>query len=225
MEATTGSEAIRDPDRVALWLASAAGVGVVEATLRRFRLPQSFDTDLVGMVLHAADLMTARRERIEVIEAWARRTLRLRAMDLVRSPRAAARTIDADVDGGDVDTLPPGPEGVDEVLSAVALGGIRRNLQRRLAAAAAWPVSASLTYLSVAIDGGAPGRGCPQPQAGADDLDGAHWAGLHYAGAVDCFATAGELDSPAMRQRRKRRVDQVRAVLIESYDAAGERDG
>jgi hypothetical protein len=225
MEATTGSEAIRDPDRVALWLASAVGVGVVEATLRRFRLPQSFDTDLVGMVLHAADLMTARGQRIDVIEAWARRTLRLRAMDLVRSPRAAGRTIDVDLDGDGPDTLPPVPEGVDEVLGTVALGGIRRSLQRRLAAAAAWPVSASLTYLCVAIDGGAPGTDCPQPQAGADDLDGAHWAGLHYAGAVDCFAPAGEADSPAMRQRRKRRIDQVRAVLIESFDAAGESNG
>src|SRR5689334_13392943 len=116
MEATAGSEATRDPDRVAAWLASSAGMDAVGWTLRRFRLPQSFDTDLVGMVLHAADLMADRDERINVLEAWARRTLRLRAMDLARSPRAADRP--TAIDAGGLDVVAVAPDGVDEIVSA-----------------------------------------------------------------------------------------------------------
>ena len=80
-------------------------------------------------------------------------------------------------------------------------------------------MSASLSFLSVAIDGCAPGRCCPAPIGGADEFDAAHWAALFYAGETACFAAGGTADTATIRQRRKRRIDTVRAMLADAYAA------
>jgi len=207
---------LTDADRVALWLVSSDGMLAIARALEQLRLPASFDTDLVGMVVHAADRMVARGDAIESIPGWTKRTLRLRAIDLMKSPRGRPALVrPEDVDSPSV-TYTDG-SGTAELLAAMDLDEIRRLIGRMSGDTGAWSRSASLTYLSVALDGCFPGVSCPAPIGGADEFDAAHWAGLHYADQRQCFAPFGESDDNTIRQRRKRRIDDVRKVLVEAY--------
>ncbi len=217
-----GDEEFSNGDRVSLWLMNADGRGAVRGTLRRFRLPEAFDTDLIDKTIHAAELMDERGDRIDNVAAWTRHTLGLRARDLLRSPgsrrAAAAATHD---DGADlVAALPDRSDELGRLAVELDVGELRRQLGSRWGEGHPWRVSASLTYLSVAVDGGSAPPRCPRPTGGADEFDAAHWAGLFYAGVRDVFPFGGE-DTPAVRQRRKRRIDQVRAAIIESHALAG----
>ncbi|MEO6125238.1 MAG: hypothetical protein ABIR32_16150 [Ilumatobacteraceae bacterium] len=210
------SATLTDADRVALWLASPEGTAALRWSLEKLRLPVAFDTDLVGMVIHAADRMVQRGDVIESVPAWTRRTLRLRAIDLMKSPRGRPAFIQPE----DVDS--PAGAGTDaadaaELVAAMDLAEIRREIAGRWDDRSGWTRSASLTYLSVAIDGCAPGVSCPAPIGGADEFDAAHWAGLHYADQRQCFAPFGERDDNTIRQRRKRRIDDVRKILVDAY--------
>lgn len=210
------SRALTDADRVALWLASADGDAAVAWSLGQLRLPAAFDADLVAMAIHAADRMVQRGDAIESVPAWTKRTLRLRAIDLMKSPRGRpALERPEDVDSQTVATTDAAE--TSELLAAMDLAALRREIATRWDDRSAWTRSASLTYLSVAIDGCAPGVSCPAPIGGADEFDAAHWAGLHYADQRQCFAPFGKPDDNTIRQRRKRRIDDVRRVLIGAY--------
>lgn len=209
-------------DRVSLWLMTAEGRAAVRATLRRYRLPEAFDSDLIDKAIHAAELMQARGEVIELVPAWTRRTLRLRATDLLKSPgsRRATPVGPPDETPDLVAGLPDPGDDFARVAVEFDVVEIRRHLGGRWGETHPWRVSASLTYLSITMDAGTAGRRCPRPASGADEYDAAHWAGLYYAGLRDVFPGTGE-DTPAMRQRRKRRIDEVRKTLIEAHAGAG----
>ena len=206
-----------DVVRVARWLMSADGQAMVQRELRRCGLPESYDADLAAMIEHAARRMADRGQSIESIPAWTTHTCRRRAMDLLKSPAHQRR--DPLDDSINESGLADGSDPIADLLAAMHLAGIRRHVGRVDRHPHVWPVSASLSFLSVAIDGCAPGRGCPAPIGGADEFDAAHWAALFYAGETACFATTGTADTATIRQRRKRRIDTVRAVLADAYEA------
>lgn len=215
---------LTDADRVSLWLMTNEGAAALMSTLRRFGLQGSFDSDLVKMVIHAADLMVDKGQSIESIPAWTKSALRLRAMDLLRSPgsQRAYHGIDDDSTTGRSLTQPRGSvehNDIAQLLTGMAVADIRRHVGAQWGTTQSWRISASLTYLSISVDGCAAGTACPAPVGGAGELDAAHWAGLHYAGQHECFAAHGQPDSNTIRQRRKRKIDDVRSLLQESYRA------
>jgi len=206
-----------DVARVARWLTSADGQAMVRRELRRCGLPDSYDADLAEMTEHAAQRMADRGQPIHSIPAWTTQTVRRRAMDLLKSPAHRRRDpLDESVADS---TLVDSSDSIADLLAALQLADIRRHIGRVDRHPFAWPVSASLSFLSVAIDGCAPGRCCPAPIGGADEYDAAHWAALFYAGETACFAANGGADTATIRQRRKRRIDAVRAVLADAYTA------
>lgn len=211
-----------DVVRVARWLMSPDGQAMAQRELRRCGLPDSYDADLAEMTEHAARRMADRGQRIESIPAWTTQTFRRRALDLLKSPAHLRRDPmdDSVSEAGPADgRLLDGGDAIADLLAAMQLADIRRHVGRADHHRHGWPVSASLSFLSVAIDGCAPGRGCPAPIGGADEFDAAHWAALFYAGETACFAAAGTADTATIRQRRKRRIDTVRAMLADAYAA------
>ena len=206
-----------DVVRVARWLLSPDGQAMVRREVRRCGLPESYDADLAELTEHAAQRMADRGQPIHSIPAWTTQTFRRRAMDLLKSPAHRRREPldDSAADGTPVD----GSDSIADLLAALQLADIRRHIGRVDRHPQAWPVSASLSFLSVAIDGCAPGRCCPTPIGGADQYDAAHWAALFYAGETACFAANGAADTATIRQRRKRRIDAVRLVLADAYTA------
>jgi len=202
---------------VARWLMSADGQAMVRRELRRCGLPDSYDADLAEMTEHAAQRMADRGQPIHSIPAWTTHTFRRRAMDLLKSPAHRRRKPldELSADSTHVDTA----DSIADLLAALQLSEIRRHVGHADRHPHGWPVSAALSFLSVAIDGCAPGRCCPAPIGGADEYDAAHWAALFYAGETGCFAANGTPDTATIRQRRKRRIDTVRAVLADAYTA------
>lgn len=212
-----------DVVRVARWLMSTDGQAMVRRELRRCGLPDSYDADLAEMTEHAARRVADRGEPIHSIPAWTTQTFRRRAMDLLKSP--AHRRRDPLDESASEGVLVDGFDAIADLLASLQLADLRRHIGRADRHPQAWPVSASLSFLSVAIDGCAPGRDCPAPIGGADEYDAAHWAALFYAGETACFAANGAADTATIRQRRKRRIDTVRAVLAAAYTAThGELD-
>jgi hypothetical protein len=206
-----------DVVRVAGWLMSPAGRAMVQRELRRCGLPESYDADLAEMTEHAARRMADRGQPIHSIPAWTTQTFRRRAMDLLKSPAHGRRE---QLDDSIADNRPvDDSDSIADLLAAMQLADIRRYVGRVDRHPPAWSASASLSFLSVAIDGCAPGRCCPAPIGGADEYDAAHWAALFYAGQAACFAADGAADTASIRQRRKRRIDAVRSVLADAYRA------
>jgi hypothetical protein len=189
--------------RVERWLMSPEGRAATEREMRRCGLPSAFDADLARLVLHAA----RRATDVESVPAWTSHVLRRRALDLVRSPSVQRRD-DAGENAAALDDA-----SFDAVLTELEVGALRAALFEGSARPAV--VSAALTYLGVTMDELVPGRDVPWPGGSSDALDGAHWAGLHYSGHGDCFATP---DTAAVRQRRSRRIAEVKAALVAGYE-------
>jgi len=216
-----GDGGIRNGDAVALWLMRAEGSAALGRVLRRYRLPDAFDAELTVAVIHAAELMDARGEAIDNVAAWTQRTLRLRALDLLKSP--GSRRAVAPHDQPDTD-LAAGIAESDDPLAELELqmevDDLRRSLGARWADAHPWRVSGSLTFLSITCDGAVAGESCPQPISGATERDAALWASLYYAGERDLFPTGPGSDSAAQRQQRKRRMTHVSSLVGEAYLAS-----
>jgi hypothetical protein len=213
-----------DAERVALWLLTADGVAMVAREMRRCGCPASFDSDLARMTMNSAQRMVDSGQAIESVPAWATLAFRRRAMDLMKAPAYRWRE---PLDEDDVAVTHAGVNGdqMAEVLARLELADIRRQVGHADGHRHPWPLSASLSFLSIAVEGCVPGRQCPAPIGGADEYDAAHWAALFYAGSSECFAPRGEADNATIRQRRKRRIDAVRAVLADAYAATqGEDD-
>jgi hypothetical protein len=190
--------------------------------MRRLGCPESFDADLARLTLHAAQRMVDSGQAIASVPAWTTQAFRRRALDLLKAPAHRARD---PLNGGDLDgagLVAPTDE-IDEVLARIELDDIRRRVGARPGADHSadhgWVMSAALSFLAIAVEGCAAGPRCPAPLGGAGEFEAAHWAALHYAGAAGCFATPGSPDTPAIRQRRKRRIDTVRAALADAYTA------
>jgi len=206
-----------DADRVSLWLMSADGLGAVNRTLRDLRLPDAFDTDLIISVCHSAGQMVAKQEAIESIPAWTTRTLKLRAIDLVRSPRTSQLQLVVDNSDDFADRLADPTDQIaaaDAQLDAVT---VRRQLSDAWYTKPPWSVSAALTVLTVLYDEARPSDDCPKPVSGASVVEAAHWVGLWYSGKRDVFPAADQLaDHPAdntITKRRSRATSEVRNLL------------
>jgi hypothetical protein len=205
---------LSDADLVSLWLMSAEGQRVVARTLRDLKLPSAFDADLVISVCHSADQMAARGVAIESIPAWATRTLRLRAIDLVRSPRSSRVQMGVGPDGEDLafDVRDP----ADAIASSsveIDASDVRRRLGTSWGRLDGWQVSAALTVLSVLYDEADPGVGCPQPVGGASEHEAAHWVGLWYSGRRDLFPGPDIASSNTLTKRRSRASSAVKQLL------------
>ena len=208
---------LTDADRVSLWLMSADGLAAVKRTLRDLRLSDAFDTDLIVSVCHAAGQMVAKQQPIESIPAWTTRTLKLRAIDLVRSPRTSRLQLVVDNSDDAVHDLAdhladPTDQfnDADVQLDAVA---VRRQLSDEWHTKPSWSVSAALTVLTVLYDEANPSDDCPQPASGASDVESAHWVGLWYSGKRDLFPHPDQPADNTITKRRSRATTEVRNLL------------
>lgn len=212
---------LSDADRVSLWLMSADGQRAVARTCQSLRLPAAFDTDLVVQVCRAADRMVEKGEPIESAPAFATRTLRLRAMSLLASPRSSrARNVVAG-DDGEIET--DRADGVDrfaDVEADLRADEARRRLAGLWPSEQPWALSAALTVMSVLYDGAVPGTGCPTPVGGASEIEAAHWSGLWYAGRHDLFPGPNEPGGNTLTKRRSRAATVVKDVLRSSASDA-----
>ena len=208
------SVTLSDADRVSLWLMSTDGRNVVQRTLRDLRLPGSFDVDLIVQACHAADQMVAKGQPIESIPAWTTRTLRLRGIDLVRSPRSSTVSTTVTTNDGlnelDLADTVDAFAAADAEFDAVA---VRQRLGAAWLTEEPWKVSAALTVITVLFDESAPGAGCPTPTGGASPIEAAHWVGLWYAGKRDVFPTLAEPAGNTLTKRRSRATATVRDLL------------
>lgn len=208
------SVTLSDADRVSLWLMSTDGRNAVQRTLRALRLPGFFDTDLVVMVCHAADRMVAKGEPIESIPAWTTRTLRLRGIDLFRSPRSSSVSTTMATHDGVVDRdIADSEDALAHANAEFDASSVRQRLGAAWFTEDPWAVSAALSVLTVLYDEGSPGAGCPQPVGGASDIESAHWVGLWYAGRRDVFPTASEPAGNTLTKRRSRATAAVKELL------------
>lgn len=205
---------LSDTDRVSLWLMSADGRRALQRTLRDLKLPTAFDADLITQVCHAADQMTAKAQPIESVAAWTTRTLRLRGIDLVRSPRSSVASMVLHRNDGDVQIdLAEPTEVLAEMDAHLDAAAVRQNLGAAWCTDEPWKLSAALTVLTVLYDEAGPGSGCPQPVGGASEVEAAHWVGLWYAGKRDLFPAPGEPAGNTLTKRRSRATQMVKEVL------------
>jgi len=218
---------LSDADQVSLWLGSKDGQRAVKNTLHAVRLPEAFDSDLVTMVCHGADQMVAKGVPIASVAAWATRTLRLRAIDLVRSPRTSRVALVAHTSDGELERdLPDRPDEALAEHDANALAvDVRQQLGATWASEPAWTISAALTVVAVLYDGAGPGHGCPQPKGGASEVEAAHWVGLWYAGRRDLFPAPYEPAGNTITKRRSRATQTVRDLLSGCAPETGDHNG
>jgi hypothetical protein len=190
-----------EAEAIEVWLRTPAGRARLHAALDRRRLPHALADDLAQDVLVAALLAPG---PIEEPAAWATVVAARRAVDLLR---ARARRPVAE--------LEPWIEPVEASLApedaVVGHLGVADDARRALAGVVPVAVrSAALTAVTVAVDGVALPRDCPQPGRGAAAADAPLWAGVWFAGGHDCWA---EPDTPAVRKRRSRAVAAARDAL------------
>jgi hypothetical protein len=197
------------------YLTSAAGQQFLASVLRRHRLPGALDADLEAIVLSEAARTLATGGEIKVPVAWAKQRATSRAVDLVRGrvrrPVVGLAELADQPDRDDPDVASIGDGAPDHVRGRLMV-----------MAAEAWIAAAGLAVLARVVDGAPLVPRCPQPKAGADGIDAAHWAGLWYAGLGALFAADGAASTRAMDQRRSRAARRVKAALVA---AAGASDG
>ena len=201
-------------DRVSLWLMCTSGRETLKGTLRALRLPMAFDADLVVRVCDAADQMTEKGQLIESVPGWTTRLLRLRGIDLVRSPQTSRGRTAVHLEGDELELqLPELADALAEAEADFNAIEVRQRLGSMWGVHEPWRISAALTVLSVLFDGAAPGARCPQPAGGAAQDEAAHWVGLWYAGKRDVFPLPGEPAGNTMTKRRSRATLLVRELL------------
>lgn len=215
------------------WLLSADGSAAARRLAARHRLPAAVADDLVqDAAVRLVVTFEGRGEPFEegfVAGAYARRTLQTATLDLLRGDRrrpvAAWLGLPEDGESGGPDPLvalaDPGPDLAALALSPLLEDGCRRALAGLLAPHP-WAGAAALVVLTLGCHPGvAPAPGTPAPAGGAGADQALVWAGLHYAGEAACFPGPGGADTPAIRQRRSRRIAAVRALLADAARIAG----
>jgi hypothetical protein len=198
---------------------SPVGQQCIRRQLQQHRLPSALDADIESIVLYEAERTLRAGNPILVPGAWARQRIASRVVDVVRGRvrRAESYGREVELDRADVvvaETIASDDTAADRVREAV-----RRDL-----ASAEWVGAAALTVLTRLLDGSPLVGSCPQPKAGADRVDAAHWAGLWYAGRTDCFDAPG-VKPNTLVQKRAREVAKVKALLARAYNDADERGG
>jgi DNA-directed RNA polymerase specialized sigma24 family protein len=202
------------------------GHRVVVRALDGHGLPAHLADDLVQEALIRAHRAEQRGEAVANVEAFTTVLVQRAARDLLRGirRRPEGHTVAEPID--DLEGEVPGPLlGTDLPEEAVVDAAAGAELRRRVASAlvgAPRPAAGALAVLAIVLDGAGPADDCPVPKAGAGDDEALAWAGLFYAGRLECFPADGEADDAATRKRRSRAVHDQRRVL---QDAADRDDG
>lgn len=196
------------------------GHALARRALASHGLPAHLVDDVVQDALVRALRAEQRGDDVRNIEAFTTVLVQRSVRDLLRGIRRRPE--------GHVVEPPPTGDGIEpfapvladdrpeaEVVAAAQASALRRQLGRMLDGAAR-PAAGALAVLAVAVDGAEPADDCPAPVAGAGPDEALAWAGLFYAGRVECFPTAGGVDDAATRQRRSRAVRDQRRVLLEA---------
>lgn len=209
------------------WLQTAEARAAAASELSRRGLGMLDADDLVNDVvlrLARAELPADLRNPV----AYARRSLTLHAMDLLRGERVvqrrrAAVVVDGDGDGGLGALDVADPDAVDPSVEATLAGveaDLRRALHRRLAVARVrvWAVAAALTTLTLRVhrDVALPAA-APEPEVGSP-AKADRWAALWLAGEHDVFPDNERVDDQARRKARSRKLQEVERLLA---DVAG----
>jgi hypothetical protein len=199
---------------------SPAGQHCIHRQLQQHRLPSALDADIESVVLYEAERTLRAGGQILVPGAWARQRIASRVVDVVRGRvrRNESFGRQVDLDGADL-AVPETVHVDDDAAGDRVRAGIRRDL-----AVADWVCAAALVVLTRLLDGSPLLGSCPQPKAGADRVDAAHWAGLWYAGRTDCFDAPG-VKPNTLVQRRAREVAKVKALLARAFHDEGDHDG
>lgn len=215
-------------DRAARFLRSDAGRAAVRRALRITHLPAALADDLVQDALRRVWVATTGDEAaVDNIEALVTTVLHRAAVDIVRNRIRGPQVIDwresVDPDAAGQGTPFDGASPLDveaDVLARQSLAAVRRAVHHALSVDPA-AGAAALAYLAVAVDGAAPGHGCPQPAAGSTPGEAAEWAALWYAGRSACFEGDGAAAPAAVRKRRSRQARRMRDLLATAASSAG----
>src|SRR4051794_3143714 len=185
----------RDDDRLRMvaWLMTDDAFAAARAELRRQGLDLYEPADLLNDV--AVRLLTAElAEPIANVAGYARRSLRLRAIDLLRGERVRPHEPLDDV------VSEPADDDADDPAETAALAagedGIRRALHLALARTRTWTVAAALATVTLRVhpDVQLPDT-IPHPGGSATEGQADRWAALWLAGEVGVFG-----DDAAARQ-------------------------
>ncbi len=204
------------------WLHTADARAAARSDLHRMGLEWHDPEDLLHDV--AVRLLRARLpEHIDNPVAYARRSIQLRATDLLRGDQVRDRhtaTVPAHHDERDDDPRLYRPDPVapapDEVaLARAAEDGIRHALHLALVTTKAWAVAAALNTLTLRLhqDVQLPEE-VPHPDA-VDEDKADRWAALWLAGEAELFPDphAGRIDGAAVRKARSRKLQEVERLL------------
>jgi DNA-directed RNA polymerase specialized sigma24 family protein len=207
------------------WLGSDDARAGARSDLRRLGLDWYDPDDLLHDV--AVRLLQAELpDHVDNATGYARRAVQRRANDLLRGdlvrdrhrafvPAYADEDDDRDPMGDVADPTAPDAD----VATDATEDAVRRALAMALATTKTWTVAAALNTLTLRVH---PDVQLPDdaPRPDIDDADKAdRWAALWLAGEVDVFATAADVDGPAVRKARSRKlqaVDQLLRAVAES---------
>jgi hypothetical protein len=223
---------------VYLHLVSPAGQQRIAHALQRRRLPVSFDAELESAVLFEAIRFVHRGGEIANPVVWANQRITARSIDLargaIRNERASSLFANSATDGfsnafaandntdnpfaehdlaehdfadDDLSGIGLDRDSSDAVVEAEFLPDVRRRLMA--ADESGVNVSAALTIVTVLAERPPLAPECPQPLAGATESDAAGWAGLWYAGRIECFG-----EGNTVTQRRARASRRARALVL-----------
>ena len=197
------------------WLQTDDALAAARAELHRRGLELYDAMDLINDV--AVRLLTVEATvTIDNPAGYARRSLHLRTLDLLRGARLRDHDplpegFDDSGDALDEDDADPA-----DVAGALALeDAIRRSLGWCLERSKTWTVAAALTTLTVRThpDVALP-DGVPEPGGSASAAQAAAWAALWLAGERDVFG-----DGAAQRQARSRKLRAVEDLLVSAARA------
>lgn len=160
--------------------------------------------------------------------AYARRSLRNAALDLLRVPAVTsldellAGGWEPGVDDGPGDPAEPVDDEVPEPVASVPglVDDVRLGLFARLPDryVAAWTVAAGLASVTLGADQATAAPDVPTPAQASSGWVRRHlWAGLAYAGQDRCFV---QPETGAVRERRSRAVQRVEALVRDEIERA-----
>lgn len=196
------------------WLRTPHARSAARGYLNRVRLPE----DLVDDVLQetCVKLMYAAGGVKEPDDPYryANRALRNVTYDLGRSAKRRPKT----------DPIEDGDGAVEAAVETLVPDGLQDDCRRTLVPCEPgkpWVTAAALNVLTFRLNERVPvPKACPRPGAGDDD-QATMWGSLWLAGKDDCFPVDGAADTPAIRQRRARAIQQIESRLRAALEAVG----
>ena len=195
------------------WLWTDEAMAAARSELHRLGLDLLEPHDLLNDV--AVGLLTAElTATIDNPVGYARRSLRLQAIDRFRGERVRAHEPLPDLFDDTLDDDDDGASPGDAAVAGALEDGIRRSLFVSLHGTKTWVVAAALNTVTLRMhpDVQLPDS-APRPDGGAPRGQEDRWAALWLAGERDCF-DAGDAARQA-RSRKLRQVDRLLAAVAE----------